>query len=279
MGGIFRNRFFIVFLIAACGLTVLTMGLNIAGYGNLVSDVINIITSPFQAFANMMSDSISGFVGYFTVFNELREENAELRQRLRDLESEIVEARAIREQNLMLIDFLDLKQERQDFRIHNATVIAWNASNYTSGFTINKGTFHGIERNMPVIAAGGVVGFISHADIRTSRVSPFIRTSNSIGAYIRRTGDTGIVEGDFELERRDLSRLVPLSRDADIQVGDRVYSSGYGGIYPEGLFIGTVAEIFNDPLRQTVAAHVEPGVNFNQLRDVMVILEFNWIFD
>lgn len=279
MGNIFRNKFFIVFLIIACVLTIATMGLSIAGYGNLISDAANIIIEPFQVFAEMISDSVSGFIGYFTIFNELREENALLRERVQELESEIVEARAIRELNLMLIEFYELKQERQDFRLQDASVIAGRAGNYNSSFTINRGAFHGIERDMPVIASGGVVGFISDVGIRTSTVSPFIRTSNAIGAYIRRTGDTGIAEGDFVLERQGLCRFVPFSREADIQVGDRVYSSGYGRIYPEGLFIGTISKVFSDPLTQTPGAFLEPGVNFNHIRDVMVILEFNWIFD
>jgi len=84
---------------------------------------------------------------------------------------------------------------------------------------------------------------------------------------------------DFVLERDGLSRIRYLAREADIRAGDRVYSSGYGGIYPEGLFIGTVLEVYGDPLTQTPAAYIEPGVNFNQLRDVMIILEFNFIFD
>jgi cell shape-determining protein MreC len=57
-----------------------------------------------------------------------------------------------------------------------------------------------------------------------------------------------------------------------------VYSSGYGGMYPEDLFIGTVLEIYADPLLQTLEAIIQPGINFDQIRDVMVILEFKWIF-
>jgi rod shape-determining protein MreC len=279
MSDIFRNKFFIVFLVTGCILTLITMGLNIAGYGNLVSDAANIIIGPFQTFANMLRNGALGFADYLTKFNEFRDENAVLRERVRELESEIDEAREIRAQNDMLRNFFELKTEREDFRMQDAAVIAGSAANYVSGLTINRGAFHGIELDMPVIAEGGVVGYISEVHIRTSRVSPFIHANNSVGAFIRRTGYTGLVQGDFELERLNLSRMVHLTREADIQEGDRVYSSGYGGIYPEGLFIGTVLEVYSNPLTQTLEAYIEPGVNFNKIRDVMIIREFNWIFD
>ena len=282
MGDIFKNKFFIIFLIAACVLTIVTMGLNLAGYGNLVSDIANTVIRPFQMFANMIQNSVSGFIGYFTMFNELVEENAILRERIQEFEAKWSIMSEIEDRNEFLMGFFELKQERPDFRLQDASIIAGSAGNYILEFTVNRGSFHGVELDMPVIASGAggesIVGFISNVGIMTSRVSPFIRPSNSVGAYIRRTGDTGMVEGDFELGRVGLSRFAPLSRDADIQVGDRIYSSGYGMIYPQGLFIGTVIEVVNNPLMQSQHAYVEPSVNFDQLRDVMIILEFNWQF-
>ena len=279
MGDIFRNRFFVIFLIVGCILTVATMGLNIAGYGNLVSGAAGTIISPFQMFASLLNDSISGITDYFTRFNELRDENAELWERVRELEAEREEIREIMAENDMLRQFFELRRERPDFSMQDASVIVGSAGNYITGFMINRGTFHGIERDMPVITACGVVGFVSHVELRRARVAPFIRASSSVGAYIRRTGQTGVVMGEFELARQSLARLVDLARGADIQEGDRVYSSGYGLIYPDGLFIGTVAAVYNDPLTQTPAAYIRPGVDFNNLRDVMVILEANWVFD
>ena len=283
MGYIFRNKFFIIFLIIACVLTAVTMGLNLAGYGNLVSDTANKIIEPFQALANIIKNSVSGFIDYFTKFNEYRDENAELKAYLRELEAEIEEAREIKAQNDMLRRFFDLKDERPDFIMLEASVIAGSAGNYITGITINRGAFHGIGKDMPVISADGVVGYISHVDFRSARISPFIRAGNKIGVYIvsegEKTGDTGIVEGVFELAREGLCRLVNLTREADISEGDKIYSSGYSEMYPEGLFIGTVVSVYNDANTHTPAALIEPGVNFNKLRDVMIVLEFNWIFE
>ena len=279
MGDIFRNKFFIIFLITACVLTIAVMGLSLAGYGSLVSDAANIILEPFQLFAAVIRDSVTGFTDYFTKFNQFRDENAELKERLRRLEAEVDEAREIKAQNDMLRKFFDLKDEREDFKMLDASVIAGSAGNYISDLNINRGSMHGIEKDMPVISADGVVGYISEVSYRSSRVSPFIRASNKIGVYIKRTGDTGIVEGDFRLARGGLCRLVNLTKETDIEVGDYVYSSGYSGLYPEGLFIGTVVEVYSDPRTHTPAAYIEPGVNFNKLRDVMIILEFNWIFE
>lgn len=288
MGNIFRNKFFIIFLIIACVLTITTMSLHLAGYGNLVSDAANTILQPFQAFANMIKNSVSGFTDYFTQFNKLKEENAELHARINELENFLDDAGEAMQENKSLRTILELKEERLDFKLQDASVIAGSSSNYMSGLTIDKGEFHGIKNDMAVIAADGevgyiVVGYIYEVGFRTSKVSPFIRASNTIGAYIKRAedrmGDTGLVEGVFELEKESLCKMTHLSKDSDIKVGDRIYSSGYGEIYPEGLFIGKVVEVYSDSLTQTPAAYIEPAVNFNKVRDVMVILEYDWVLN
>ena len=280
MGGIFKNKFFIILLTVACVLTLSAMILNILGYGSVTTDITNIIIMPFQAFADIVKDSWAGFTAYFTEFNRMKAELAQANgliaeleariQNIQDMEADIVSYEAY---------FGFMKEHTVIKRFQDAAVIARDAGNYQSNLIINKGAFHNIKNNMPVVTDKGIVGYISKVGMWTSDVSLFIRTSNSVGAYIQRNKQIGIVEGDFGLERVGKCLLGSLYKDTDLQVGDKIYTSGFGDIYPKDLYIGKVAEVFPDALSQSMTGYIEPAVDFNTLRRVMIIIEFDREFN
>jgi cell shape-determining protein MreC len=88
----------------------------------------------------------------------------------------------------------------------------------------------------------------------------------------------GGVEGDFELEKNGLCRIAYLSKETMPEVGDKIYSSGNGNIYPEDLYIGEVIEVAADPLSHTMTGYIKPAVNFDEIKNIMVILEFKRSF-
>jgi len=275
---VFKNKFFVIALTVAIILTVAAMGLNIAGHGNIVSDAVNIIIYPFQVFANVLKDSFFGFTSYFTEFNNYKKENAELKEYIALLESKLDGAIDFKERYEDLLAYHNIKQVNIEYDRQPATVIARGAGNFISTLTINQGSLHEIEKNMPVISPDGIVGYIGEVGLGTSKVILFTRTSVSISAYIDRTGITGIVEGDFELEKEGLCKLTMLPKDADLRVGDRIISSGYGGIFPEGLTIGVIVDIKPDDLSQTLIGYVKPAADLSKIRNVMVIHSFETKF-
>jgi len=282
VGDIFRSKFFIILLIVACVLTLTTIILNLAGYGSVVSDITNLILSPFQRFADIIKNSFSGFIGYFTEFNRMKEEIEDLKTRLEAAEALNQDTQKMADKIAIYEDFYEFKKEHTDIKPQPAKIIARDSGNFLSVATINKGSFHEIEKDMPVIAVKGVdyviVGYVSETGIMSSKVVPLIRTGAAIGAYIARTEEAGVVIGDFKLEKKGLCKLAFLSKETDIEAGDKIYSSGNGGIYPEDLYIGEVVEVGYDPLSHTMIGYVKPAVNFSEIKDVMVILEFSHSF-
>jgi rod shape-determining protein MreC len=259
------------------------MILNLTGHGSVVADITNLIFTPFQRFADILKNSFSGYSAYLTEFNRMKEEIADLKEKLETAQAMNEDSRKLREENENLYSFYGLKRQHTEYELQPAKITARGDGNYLSSLTINKGSFHNIEKDMPVIAskpsASGagydytVVGYVSEVGLMSSKVVPFIRTGTYIGAYIGRTEETGIVEGDFELEKDGLCRIASLSKEAVVEAGDKIYSSG-SGIYPENLYIGEVTEVEADPLSRTVTGRIEPDVNFNEIKDVMVILKF-----
>ena len=287
MGDIFKNKFFIILLIVICVLTLSTIILNLSGHGSVVTDTVNIILTPFQKFAVILKESFSGFIGYFTEFNRMKDEITELKNKLEAAESMNQDVLKLQEQIDTYESFYELKKERMHFDLQPAKITARSPGNYLSALTIDKGAFHNLDKDMPVVAAKSagkdkyiyvIVGYISEVGLMSSKTVPFIRTGTSIGVYIERTGETGIVTGDFELEKNGLCILSHLSKETVLEVGDKIFSSGNGNIYPEDLYIGEVTEITSDPLSHTMIGYIQPAVNFDDVKEVMVIRKFERSF-
>lgn len=289
MAEIFKSKFFIISLIVICVLTLSAVVLNLIGYGSVVSDITNIVLTPFNQFADILKESFAGIAAYFTEFNRMKDEIDELKRKLEIAEALNEDTKILQEHNDMLSSFFGLKSEHMTWEFQDARVTSRASGNYLSHLIINKGSMHNIEKDMPVIAAkpsssgGGydyvIVGYISEVSLRSAKVAPFLHTGASIGAYIKRTSETGVIEGEFELERDNLCRIARLSKEAVIEPGDKIYSSGGGGIYPENLYIGEVTEVFPDDLSRTMTGIIKPAVDFGKIKDVMVIQKFESKFD
>ena len=150
-------------------------------------------------------------------------------------------------------------------------VISHSAGNYMTGFTLNRGTVHGIKVNMPVAVPEGIVGYVTDVGLNWCMVSTIIETASSVGAYIPRSGETGIVSGDAALRQEGVCKITYLDPSADIVVGDTVLSSGTGSVYPADLLIGEVVAVEADGYSRTLVATVKPAVDFSDLRYMMII--------
>ncbi|MCX6356427.1 MAG: rod shape-determining protein MreC, partial [Candidatus Aureabacteria bacterium] len=89
-----------------------------------------------------------------------------------------------------------------------------------------------------------------------------------IGGVVERTGEVGVVEGTSF----STCRLNYLPRQTAAQPGDRVLSSGMGGVYPRGLVIGSCMNIYEGEYGFYRSADVAPGADFARLREVFVLV-------
>ena len=153
-------------------------------------------------------------------------------------------------------------------------IVSRESGNYMTVFTLNRGSLHGIKVNMPVITKDGIVGCVSEVGLNWSKVTTIIESASSVGAYVPRSGESGIVSGDFSLKNEGKCKFSYVSQTADIVVGDRVLSSGMGSVYPADLPIGRVVEIGEDEYNRTFVATVEPAVELSSLQWVMIVTGF-----
>ena len=268
----FKSKFFVISVLVALVLILVPSMLSVFGYSGVVRNVVKTVATPFEWCGRQVADAVNGFVSVFTEYDELVSENKELKDKLAELENDQYENEVLREQNDWLKNYLNLKEQSTEFDITNATVISRESGNYATVLTVNKGRVHGVKKNMPVITEDGVFGYVSECGLDWAKVVSIVETASAVSVYSDRTGVTGVVEGDASLRKDGYCVMTYIASNADIKVGDRIFTSGNGNIYPSGLLVGEIVEISADEATRTLSAKIKPSVNFGEIEDIKNII-------
>ena len=268
----FKSKFFVISVLVALVLILVPSMLSVFGYSGVVRSAIKTVATPFEWCGRQVADAFNGFVSVFTEYDELVSENKELKDKLAELENDQYENEVLREQNDWLKNYLNLKEQSTEFAITNATVISRESGNYATVLTVNKGKVHGVKKNMPVITEDGVFGYVSECGLDWAKVVSIVETASAVSVYSDRTGVTGVVEGDASLRKDGYCVMTYIASNADVKVGDRIFTSGNGNIYPSGLLVGEIVEISADEATRTLSAKIKPSVNFGEIEDIKNII-------
>ncbi|MBQ4042538.1 MAG: rod shape-determining protein MreC [Clostridia bacterium] len=269
-----KSRFFVVVTVIALILVAVPTVLSTFGLTDPLRGAVNILMTPLQKGFNYITDALDGYTAYFTEFDELVAENTRLKAQLADLSDRIYTAQETETRNQWLSQFLEMKRAHTDFTFADAAITGHESVNYMTVFTVDKGTSHGIRAGMPVVTPDGVLGFVDEVGLTWAKIRTLIEASTAVGACVERTGEDGLIEGSFALSRDGFCRLTYLDAESDVQVGDRIVTSGYGSVYPRGLVIGYVTEIVPDLYSRTLTATVQPAASLTDLERVMIITSY-----
>ena len=188
----------------------------------------------------------------FQSYQRLSEQNQELRSELRQMQAWKEAALQLEQENARL---LDLNNVRLDPRLTviSGVVLADSGSPFRQSVLLNVGARDGIVEGWATMDGIGLVGRISGVAQNTARVILLTDASSRVPATIQPSGQRAIVAGDNTpvppvdfLENPDL-----------VRPGDRVISSGDGGVFPAGLLIGQIAADPGGRLRVRLAADYE----------------------
>ena len=122
---------------------------------------------------------------------------------------------------------------------------------------------------MVVISDKGLVGHVISTTDYTAKVLTILDPSSSVSAKTSTTRESVICSGN--IEQSNLLKLKYIPADVTLTVGDNVETSGMAGIYPKGIYIGTITKIENITNKMEEYGIVEPAVNFDKLETVLVI--------
>lgn len=218
-----------------------------------------------RATAGVIGGVRNAWSGYVAL-RGVRTENEQLRRELADARVQIQEQRAAADRTRSLENLLNL-QSSIELQTTAAQIIGAAASPDFRTITIDKGTLHGLQADMAVLAPQGVVGRVVVAGPRASRVQLLVDHNAAAGALIERSRAQGVAVGAGD----ERLRLDFVSEISDVVVGDAVVTSGIDGIYPKGFILGRVDTVEkNGPAYRTIG--IRPAVDFSTLEDVLVVL-------
>ncbi len=182
-----------------------------------------------------------------------------------ELEKEIEELR----------DALDLNQTLTNYESVNATVISRNRSYWYQVLTIDKGKNDGLKENMIVITKNGLIGKLEKVTNTSSEVK--LITANDVNNKVSvsiatSNGDINAILSGYDHET-GLIQVTEVDSEAIINVGDTVTTSGLGGMYPRGIYIGVVETISNDRYGLSKTLGIKINQDFNSIHYVTVLKE------
>jgi rod shape-determining protein MreC len=254
-------------LLAVVSLTLLTWKVKnrvpVAFFENAVLS----ITRPFQQAATWTTRSLREVWGSYVYLVHVQRDNQRLREEIKWLRQEnhrYLEAYLQYQRLQQLLNF----REQTPLDVVAAEVIGRNSNSWTEIIYINRGTHDKVAKGFPVVTHDGLVGQVIHAAPALSQVMLLTDFRSGVDALVQRTRASGVVTG----RGRDLAALKFLPVGADIQPGDRLISSGMGGVYPKGLIIGAVKDIPANG-RQTQQVEIQPNVDFSHLEEVLVLIK------
>lgn len=266
-----RGKIFNSLLVVLLLSSLMSLGTNNPQRVNFLVRMASEALHPVQVAARSVGNFFVGSWNFIVDVRNVYVENQQLKAKLEEytgIEYQLIELRLT---NARLRKLLEFKEE-MPFDVLSAQVIGRNPSTWFSNVTIDKGSRDGVELDMPVVTDRGVVGRIIEVYPSYSKIMLLISPASGTSAIVQRTRDNGVLVGLHT--PAGYMRLTRLPADSDIKEGDVIISSSLTGLYPKGLTIGRVAKVSYDPVTLETSALVKPGVDFERLEEVLVILDF-----
>ncbi len=235
------------------------------------SSIIGTIFTPANWLATKISDGITYVFGEATGNTEYLERIEELENQVGALQEQLADYENLQKQNELYKEALELKEENPDYTFVEAKAVSRDAADIFGSYTINKGTSSGISEGDAVLYGSYLVGIIYRAYPTYSVVKTILDPDFSVSAYDIVSGEISYVTGRAELATNGQCILANLDSATSVTYGSIIATAGISGKIPEGLIIGTVAEIDEDTASVSYYAVIEPGVDVNNISECLVL--------
>lgn len=231
--------------------------------------VVVTLTGPVQSLVTGIAGGIRRvWYGYF-YFVGLRAGNDGLREENDRLRGELAADWETAAENTRLREMLAFQKETQATLLA-ASVIAADSASFAKGLRIDRGSRHGVGRNMAVVTPNGVVGRVVEVGPFHADVQLVTDGRSAVPVRVQRTRAQGVLEG----LAGGICHLKYVSRADDVEAGDVVITSGLGGIFPRGLVAGTVVSVEKREFGVLQDVRISPAVDFRRLpEEVFVVVQ------
>jgi rod shape-determining protein MreC len=205
----------------------------------------------FEAYANLV---------------DVKRDNLALKKKLEAFELENQKIPELEKENKRLKTILNLTEQNPNTMIA-ARVVGEDIKNWFKCIIIDKGRNYGIKEKMPVITPKGIVGQAVEVNKWHTKVMIINDTNSSIDVYIEGKNTRGMLEGTGQT----VLKLKYVLKNDEVEIGDRLVTSGKDSIYPKGLPTGIVITVNRNKPGIFSDIDVMPFNNFKRLEEVLII--------
>jgi rod shape-determining protein MreC len=225
------------------------------------------LVSPPERALHSSGSGVSWLWNNYVDLRHVRQQNADLQKtvdRLRLEQAALLEDAKQGQRLQALLNF----QQKYIYKTVAAQAIGTSGTDQSRVFYIDKGKADGVDRDMAVITADGIVGKIRDVFPHTAQVLAINDQTSGAGVILESTRIRGILRGNGAGQ----PQIEDVIRDQRIKAGENVLTAGGDEIFPRGLPVGTVDKVMNDPDRDGfVEVVVKPAAHLDQLDEVLVI--------
>lgn len=268
----FSNKRLILLLVGVIFLVALiSFSLKDRDNASLPEQIIKDVVGFGQSIFSKPTQYITGVFDSVDALLNTYDENKRLKSRLEEFAKLQADVNDLASENTRLREIVDKQDDLRDYEPIQATVIARNPDQWEEKVILDKGEVHGVEKNMAILTAQGLIGKVVLTTPFTSTVE-LLSTQNPnyrVSAMVMGEKEVfGLIEG-YDDERKELI-LKRIDSNIKIKKGQKIMSSGLGGIFPKGILIGEITEVSTDDFGLTKMAYVKPAADFALLDHVMI---------
>jgi len=257
------NRFSLLLLIFSAFTIVLLGKAENYAVERVRSGVIDMIAPVLDGLSRPIT-TISAGIDRAEYFFSVYEQNSRLREQNARLLKWQSAARALDAENQAFRKMLNFAPEKTGVTFSTARIIADSGGVFARSALINAGSASGIDRGDAVISGEGLVGRVAGFGRRSARVLMITDLNSRIPVVSQEGRVRAILSGD----NSSTLKLGFITPNARLNLGDRIVTSGQGGVFPAGLPVGIIFSIEDGVIR------VAPFTNFDLLEYVRVITDF-----
>lgn len=269
------SRLKAILIVAVILAIVLGVTAAVASATTFGQNVVGTILAPFRAGVAAIDRQAERYYNYLFRYESLQAENRQLQKEILSMQEAARTAEEYQRENERYKKLLGLSEEHEDYKYVSSYIISWESSDYTSAFTIDKGTNSGLGEGMCAVTEDGqVVGLITDVGLNWATVTTLMDSSLEISVSISSSGYTGVVQGVYLPDNTSVLRMNYLPTDAVVKNNDQVVTTG-STLYPRGLLLGYITNVSLDETGVAKYATLEPSCDLDALEQIFIITEYD----
>lgn len=249
------------------GLTLFSVNAGRDPSSSVTGRLLLEILGPPQRAVSAVGEWIGGIWNRYFALVQVARQAEDLKRQVASYRQQLTDLEELKLANQRLRALLSLQEQISAPQVA-AQVVGVDPTNYFRTVIIDKGSSDGVETQMPVINAQGVVGRVIWSSAGYAKVLLLVDHNAAMDVLVQRSRARGIVEGAGS----DTLRLKYVLHAEDVSPGDRLVATGADGVFPKGMLVGLVRAVKQGGKGVFQHIEVEPAVNFDRLEEVVVIL-------